>query len=242
MGAGVRMGGAVGVAFRGDGGYADHRPVGELLLQLLVVGLAVGQVEPPAVVVDHDLDVIGVVEGRRAAIEGGVVEVPLRRSGPPNELGEVAPVGVVPGPAAFGGEVVLVPPLQLGRWRQRKPAGLLAADQIPAHRGKPRQRSGQSAATMAAVRVPQSKPARIARSISRASSSAMMPRASAACSPLRSVASDRKRVVPSREGRGRPPGSRPPPARGRPRGSCGCRRASRAAARATRPSPGPASA
>src|SRR4029453_5412910 len=62
IGAGVRMRGAVGVAFEGDGGHADHRPVGELLLQLLVVGLAVGQAEPPAVVVDQARAGVGVVE------------------------------------------------------------------------------------------------------------------------------------------------------------------------------------
>ena len=36
------MRGAVGVTFEGDGRHSDHRPVGELLFQLLVVGLAVG--------------------------------------------------------------------------------------------------------------------------------------------------------------------------------------------------------
>jgi hypothetical protein len=102
-----------------------------------MVGLAVGQAQPPAVVVDHDLHVIGVVERGRAAIEGGVVKGPLRRRGPPDELGEVAPVGVVPDPAAFSGEVVLVPPLELSGWRQRTLAGFLAADQIPAHRDQP---------------------------------------------------------------------------------------------------------
>jgi hypothetical protein len=82
-------------------------------------------------------DVIGVVERLSGAIEGGVVKGPLGRGGPPDQLGELAPVVVVADPAAFGGEVVLVPPLQLGRWRQRQLAGLLAADQIPAHRDQP---------------------------------------------------------------------------------------------------------
>ena len=43
------------------------------------------------------------------------------------------PVFVVAGPAAFGGEIILVPPLQLGLRRQRRLAGFLAADQITAH-------------------------------------------------------------------------------------------------------------
>ena len=128
---------AVGVALEGDRGHGDDRGFGEPILQLVVLGLAVGQPEPPAVVVDDDVDVIRVVERRRAAIEGGIVEAPLRRSGPPDQLGEVAPVLVVAGPAAVGGEVVLVPPLELGLRRQRQLAGFLAADQVAAHGDKP---------------------------------------------------------------------------------------------------------
>ena len=92
------------------------------------------QAEPPAVIVDHDGDVIRIVESRRAAIERGVVEVPLRRSELPDQLRKVVPVFVVAGAAAFGGEIKLVPPLQLGLRRQRHLAGFLAADQIAAHR------------------------------------------------------------------------------------------------------------
>jgi hypothetical protein len=43
------------------------------------------------------------------------------------------PVFVVADPAAFGGEIILVPPLKLGLRRQRRLAGFLAADQIAAH-------------------------------------------------------------------------------------------------------------
>ena len=196
VGARLRMGCTVGVALERDRGHGDDGAFGEPLLQLGVLGFAFGQPQPPAVVVDHDRDVIRVVEGRRAAIERGVVEVPLRRRGSPDELREVAPVLVVTGPAALGGEVVLVPPLELGLGRQRHLAGLLAADQVAADRDEPVQRSGQSAATMSAVRAPQSKPATIALSISSASMKAITSRASAACSPLRNVSSDRKRVVP----------------------------------------------
>jgi hypothetical protein len=35
--------------------------------------------EAPAVIVDHDADMIRIVEGGRRAIEGGIVKVPLRR-------------------------------------------------------------------------------------------------------------------------------------------------------------------
>src|SRR5260221_6576539 len=56
------------------------------------------------------------------------------RSDLPNELGKVVPVGLVASPAAFRCKVILVPPLELSLWWQRHLAGLLAADQIPAHR------------------------------------------------------------------------------------------------------------
>ncbi len=124
----------IGIAFQGNRGHADVRSFSEPLFQLIIFRLAFSQPEPPAVIVDHDADVIRVVEGRGAALEGGLVEVPFRRSDLPDELRKVAPVFVVADPAAFGGEVILVPPLQLSLWRQRHLAGLLAADQIPAHR------------------------------------------------------------------------------------------------------------
>src|SRR2546425_11964230 len=82
---------------------------------------------------DHDADMIWIVEGRCAAIERGIIEVPLRRSDLPNQLRKVVPVFVVAGPAAFRGKVILVPPLELSLWRQRYLAGLLTADQIPTH-------------------------------------------------------------------------------------------------------------
>ena len=119
VGLGFRMGRAVGVALERDRrARVMTGRFREPLLELGVLGLAVGQPEPPAVVVDHDRDVVGVVERRRAALEGGVVEVPLRRRGPPDQLRELAPVLLVAGAAALGGEVVLVPPLELGLGRQ----------------------------------------------------------------------------------------------------------------------------
>ena len=92
VGTGVRVGCAIGITFKGDGGHGDDREFGKPLFQLVVFRLAFGQTEPPAVVMDHDGDVIRVVEGRRAAIERGIVELPLRRSDLPNELRELAPV------------------------------------------------------------------------------------------------------------------------------------------------------
>ena len=62
-----------------DGGHGDGRKRGEPPLQVVVLRFARGQAEPPAVIVDHDSHVIGVVEGGRAAREGCVVEVPMTR-------------------------------------------------------------------------------------------------------------------------------------------------------------------
>src|SRR5215211_558456 len=73
--------------------------------------------EPPAIVVDRDRDVIRILKGRRAASEGGVVEVPVRRGDPPDQLREVAPVLLVSGP-------------DRARWRSR--TGTTTAARLPA--------------------------------------------------------------------------------------------------------------
>src|SRR4029077_6713945 len=110
----------------------DRRAGGEPGLEVEELRFAVRKAKPPAVVVDHDLDVVGVVERRRTAVERGLVELPPRRRGPPDQLRELAPVGAVAVPAALGREVVLVPPLQLGLRRQRLATRGLAPDQVPA--------------------------------------------------------------------------------------------------------------
>src|SRR5690348_13346693 len=67
VGGGLGVGCAVGVPFEGDRRDGDDRAGGEPPFEIVVAFLAVGQAEPPAVVVDHDGDVVGVVEGGRAA-------------------------------------------------------------------------------------------------------------------------------------------------------------------------------
>ena len=49
---------AVGIAFHRDRRHVDDRSCRELLFDLLVLRLALGEPEPPAVIVDHDRDVI----------------------------------------------------------------------------------------------------------------------------------------------------------------------------------------
>ena len=133
IGTGVRVWCPIGIAFQRNRGHGDVRTRGEPLFQLIVVRFAFSQSEPPAIIMDYDADVIRVIEGRGAAFERGIIEVPFRRSALPDELGKVVPVLLVAGPAAFGGKIILVPPLELSLWRQRHLAGLLAADQVPTH-------------------------------------------------------------------------------------------------------------
>jgi len=72
VGARLRMGRTVGVALEGDRGNSDDRGFGEPILQLGVLGFAVGQPRTPPVVVDDDVDVIRVLERPRGvAAESG---------------------------------------------------------------------------------------------------------------------------------------------------------------------------
>jgi hypothetical protein len=72
----VRVGCAIGIALERDSGHRDDRSCGEPLFQIVVFCLALGEAEPLPVIVDHDTDVIGIVEGRSAALEGGIIELP----------------------------------------------------------------------------------------------------------------------------------------------------------------------
>lgn len=77
-------------------GGADMRGGGCLEGEIVVLRLARGQADPPAVVVDHDGDVIGVFEGRGAPVERRIVEVPFGRGCVPDEPRELAPVRAMP--------------------------------------------------------------------------------------------------------------------------------------------------
>src|SRR6266700_752423 len=115
----------IGIAFQGNRGHADVRSCSEPLFQLIIFRLAFSQSKPPTVIMDHDADMIRIVEGCCAALERGLVEIPFRRSELPDELRKVAPVFLVASLPALGGEVILVPTLELRWWRQRNLAGLL---------------------------------------------------------------------------------------------------------------------
>jgi len=121
------------IAFKSNGGRGDGRKQGELLFEFLVLRFAFSQRDPKAIIVNHYGYVIRIVEGCGGPIECGIVEVSLGRSNLPDELGEVVPVFVVAGTSALGGEVELIPPLELNHWRQRRFIALRTADQITAH-------------------------------------------------------------------------------------------------------------
>src|SRR5208282_5738999 len=95
----------IGVAFQSDGRHGDGRTSGKALLQIVIFRLAFNQAEPPPVTMDHDGNMIRIVERCRTAIERGVIEVPLRRSNLPDKLGKIVPVFVVAVPTAFCGEI-----------------------------------------------------------------------------------------------------------------------------------------
>jgi hypothetical protein len=78
IGTRVRVWRAIGVTLEGNRRHGDDRARGQSLFQVVVLRLALGQTEALAVVVDHDADMVRVVEGRRteeaAAILAEVVE------------------------------------------------------------------------------------------------------------------------------------------------------------------------
>ena len=103
IGTSVR-GGPVEVAADGDRRHRDHGTFEQPRFQVAVLRLSFSEAQPPPVVVDDDVDVIGIVEGRGGALERGVVEVPLRRGDLPNQLVELAPVLAVTEAAALSGK------------------------------------------------------------------------------------------------------------------------------------------
>ena len=108
-----RVWSTIGITFERDGRHRDNGRFRKSPVQIVVFGFAFGQADSPAIIMDYDGDVIRIIEGRCGAIESGIVEIPFWRSELPNELGKIATVFVVAGPAVFRGKIVLVPPCEL---------------------------------------------------------------------------------------------------------------------------------
>ena len=77
IGTRIRVRRAVCVTFHGDRGHSDDRTCSKPFFQIVILRLAFSQCLPPAIIVDDDGDVVGVLEGLRAAIEGGVIKVSI---------------------------------------------------------------------------------------------------------------------------------------------------------------------
>src|SRR5260370_26254642 len=75
---GIRMWRTVLIALKGDGRYADLRRGGQLRFQLIQAWIALCQSKPPSIVMDHDIDVIRIIESCRATTQRRVVELPFR--------------------------------------------------------------------------------------------------------------------------------------------------------------------
>src|ERR1700686_2712017 len=103
---GLRMWRAVRVTFEGDRRDADGRKLRKASFEVVVFPLAIRETESPAIVVDDDCNMIGVIKGRRAGIEGGVSEFPRWRRELPDELRSILSVSFVAGAAAFCREIV----------------------------------------------------------------------------------------------------------------------------------------
>lgn len=73
------MGSAIGVTLQGHGGYGDGRSGSQQRFDRVVQGVAVGKAEAPAVVVDDDVDVVGVLERLRGTDERRLVKLPVWR-------------------------------------------------------------------------------------------------------------------------------------------------------------------
>jgi len=108
---------SIGVTFERNGRDRDNGIDRQPLFQIGISCFAFGEALAPAIIVDGDGNMVRVFEGLCAALEGGVIEVPFRRSLLPDKLGKIVPVLVVAFPTAFGGKIKLIPPLELGLWR-----------------------------------------------------------------------------------------------------------------------------
>ena len=67
----------VGITFKGNRGDGNQWSCRQPLFQIVILRLAFSQSEPPAIIMDRNRDVVGVVERGGAAIEGGIIEIPF---------------------------------------------------------------------------------------------------------------------------------------------------------------------
>jgi hypothetical protein len=74
------------ITFEGDGRDGNDPSRGELPFEVIVLRLAFGEPESRSIVMNHEDNVIGIVECLRASIERRIVESPFWRRDLPDEL------------------------------------------------------------------------------------------------------------------------------------------------------------
>jgi len=77
---GPRVRCAIGIAFERDGRDADHRELRKPPFQIVIFRLALREAESPAVIVDDDGYVIGIIKRRGAAIEDRQIPILAKRA------------------------------------------------------------------------------------------------------------------------------------------------------------------
>ena len=106
-----RMWSSVVTALDGDGRHRYIRQRGELLFIGVIFLLPLLQPQTPAVITERDGNVVRIIEGFGAGIEGGIAECPVRRSLGPDQTGKIVRIFSIAFSTARRGEVELIPPL-----------------------------------------------------------------------------------------------------------------------------------
>ncbi len=125
---------AIGVTFQRDRRDRDEGKFRKPALVVVIFGFAFGKCQPPAVIMDGDRHVVGIVKRGSGTIEGFVGEFPGRGGRLPDQANEVAGIRGVTRTAAFRREVELIPPGKFRPGRKWLFVDFLTADQIAADR------------------------------------------------------------------------------------------------------------
>ncbi len=56
------MRGTIGITFKSNGGYSDYRGLRKLIFQIIIFCFTLCKTEPPAIIVDYDGDMIGIIK------------------------------------------------------------------------------------------------------------------------------------------------------------------------------------
>src|SRR5476651_2665074 len=110
---------AVGLAIEIDRRHADRGLGLDARLDVHERRIARRVTEAVTIGLDHNVDIVGIIEGGRGLVEGGIPEVPVGRPQLPQYFGDVAAIPGEAGAATLGVEIVLVPEAMLLRGGDR---------------------------------------------------------------------------------------------------------------------------